>query len=138
MRARNVLYSPEQARAVIKTLWPEVLAHLRLGQRLEIEVREERRSEPQNDLLHPRIREIAKRTKWAGKLRDEETWKRLLVAAWCRTRGESVEILPALDGHGVDIVPARTSKLSKAQTTDLLDYVEAWAAEYEATDAQTS
>jgi hypothetical protein len=41
--------------------------------------------------------------------------------------GESVEILPALDGHGVDIVPARTSKLSRKECADLIEFVMAWA-----------
>lgn len=126
MRSKNLLYSPEQARAVLTTLAPEIYAHVRSGKRLELEIREERRSLSQNDLLHAMVDEIADVVEWAGKKRDKETWKRLLVAAWCRTRGESVEILPALDGHGVDIVPARTSALTKAELSDLVEYVEAW------------
>jgi hypothetical protein len=43
--------------------------------------------------------------------------------------GESVEILPALDGHGVDIVPARTSKLTRKECADLIEFVFAWGAE---------
>ena len=53
----------------------------------------------------------------------------MLVAAWCRVHGESVEILPALDGHGVDIVPARTSKLSRKECADLIEFVFAWGAD---------
>jgi hypothetical protein len=86
------------------------------------------RNGEQNALLHALISDIARETDWAGKKRDGEIWKRLLVAAWCRTRGESVEILPALDGHGVDIVPARTSKLTKAECADLIEYIYAWRA----------
>ena len=52
--------------------------------------------------------------------------KRLLVAAWLRARGESVEILPALDGHGIDVVFRRTSSLTKAECGELIDFIEAW------------
>ena len=89
------------------------------------------RNGEQNALLHALIGEIAATQEWAGKKRDAEVWKRLLVAAWCRMRGESMEILPALDGHGVDIVPARTSGLSKSECADLITYIQAWQAENE-------
>ena len=44
------------------------------------------------------------------------------AAAWCREQGLSVEVLPALDGHGVDIVPVRTSKLTRGECADLITY----------------
>lgn len=128
MRAKQLLVGKEQARVVLSALWREIAIHLTQGKRLELEIREEVRSNPQNRRLHALIDEIADEVEWAGKKRDAETWKRLLVSAWCREKGESVEILPALDGHGVDLVPVRTSKLDKADTSDLMDYVESWAA----------
>ena len=94
-----------------------------------VRITEPKRNGEQNALLHALIGEIAERMEWAGKKRDAEVWKRLLVAAWCRVRGESMEILPALDGHGVDIVPARTSALSKKECADLISFIEAWQAE---------
>jgi hypothetical protein len=96
-----------------------------------VTVAEPSRNGEQNALLHALIGEIAATQEWAGKKRDAEVWKRLLVAAWCRMRGESMEILPALDGHGVDIVPARTSGLSKSECADLITYIQAWQAESE-------
>jgi hypothetical protein len=94
-----------------------------------VTIAEPRRSGAENNLLHALIDEIAKKIEWAGKKRDPEVWKRLLVAAWCRVHGESVEILPALDGHGVDIVPARTSKLTRKECADLIEFVFSWGAE---------
>ena len=72
---------------------------------------------------------ISKTQEWAGKRRDIETWKRLLVAAWCRAIGEQIELLPALDGHGVDIVFRRTSQLSRKECADLIEFVFAWGAQ---------
>lgn len=82
-----------------------------------------------NAALHAKLGEIAARVEWAGKRWDIETWKRLLVAAWTRATGEPSLILPALDGHGVDIVFRRTSEMTQAEVRDLLGFVEAWAAE---------
>jgi hypothetical protein len=130
MRQTAVLTSPQQAYAVLSSLWSSCIKPaLAAGQRLVVEVKPETRSNAENNLLHALIDEIARKLEWAGKKREPETWKRLLVAAWCRVHGESVEILPALDGHGVDIVPARTSKLSRKECADLIEYVFSWGVE---------
>jgi hypothetical protein len=83
----------------------------------------------QNAKLHSLIGEIAMAVEWAGKLRDAETWKRLVVASWLRAEGESIEVLPALDGKGVDLVYSPTSSLSKAQCSSLIEFIQAWMAE---------
>jgi hypothetical protein len=93
-----------------------------------VEVKEPTRNLEQNAKLHAELQEIAESVPWAGKLRDVETWKRLLSAAWMRARGESIELLPALDGHGVDVVFRRTSTLSKSEMAELIEFVMAWKA----------
>jgi hypothetical protein len=94
-----------------------------------IECKPPSRNSAINAALHGMLGEIAARVPWAGKLRNIETWKRLLVAAWCRAQNDAVEILPALDGQGVDIVFRPTAKMTQAEMRDLLGYIEAWAAE---------
>lgn len=123
------LYNPQQAYQTIADAWIWAKAQLTAGQRLTLEIKPEKRSDKENRLLHALIGEIAEQKEWAGKKRDAEIWKRLLVASWCRVKGESVEILPALDGHGVDIVPARTSKLTKGECADLIEFIYAWGSE---------
>lgn len=124
-----LLPDAQQAHRVLNdAVWPYVKAATIAGQRLELVVRPETRSGSQNRMLHALIGEIADRVPWAGARRDADTWKRLLTAAWLRARGESVEILPALDGHGVDVVFRRTSSLTRAECAELLDFVQAWAA----------
>jgi len=85
------------------------------------------RSTEKNARLHAVLGEIAKQKQWAGQWLDIETWKRLLVAAWTRARGEHVLLLPAVDGHGLDIVYRRTSRLTQSEMVELIDYVESWA-----------
>jgi len=92
-----------------------------------VEIKPKSRSLEQNALLHALIGDIARKLQWAGKSRDLETWKRLLTAAWLRARGEPIEMLPAVDGHGVDIVFRRTLDLIGNEISELLEYVQAWA-----------
>lgn len=122
------LYSPTQARQPFEQAWMLAKSLLMAGHRLTLEVRPEKRSDAQNALLHAVLTEIAKTREWAGSKRDVETWKRLLTAAWLRARGESVEVLPALDGHGIDVVFRRTSSLTKAECGELVEFIEAWRA----------
>lgn len=82
-----------------------------------------------NAALHAMLGEIADRVVWAGKTRSIETWKRLMVAAWLRAVGEQMEFLPAIDGHGVDVVFRRTSEMTQVEVRDLLAFMDAWAAE---------
>ena len=94
-----------------------------------VEIKPITRSLAQNAKLHALITDIAKVLEWAGAKRDVETWKRLLTAAWLRARGEPIEMLPALDGHGVDIVFRRTSELTINEMIELIEYIQAWAAD---------
>lgn len=109
-------------------LYEPVQAHKALGEAWQ-RIKPRTRSVEQNALLHAMLGEIAAQVEWAGAKRDVECWKRLLVAAWCRARGESVELLPALDGHGVDIVFRRTSKMTVDEVSELCEFIMAWAAE---------
>ena len=94
-----------------------------------VTVGEATRNLEQNALLHSLISRISHDIEWVGKKWDAETWKRLLTAAWLRSSGENVTMLPALDGVGVDIVFRRTSNLSKAECSDLIEYIYAWGAD---------
>ena len=124
------LYNAQQAHQAIQTAWKHAKGWLMAGHRLTLTLAPEKRTSPQNRLLHALIADIAAQVEWAGAKRDAEVWKRLLTAAWSRVHGQHVEVLPALDGHGVDLVPARTSKLTKAECADLCTFIEAWGAEH--------
>lgn len=109
-----------------------VKGELLQGRKHVVELKPATRSNEQNALLHAHLSEIARTHDWAGSKRDIDTWKRLLTAAWLRARGESVEILPALDGHGVDVVFRRTSQMTVGEMSELIEYVLAWRAMKEA------
>lgn len=89
------------------------------------------RSAEQNKLLHARLTDIANQVEHAGRKWDVLVWKRLLTAAWLREAGEQPQMIPALDGHGFDVVYERTSKLSVKQCGELLDWIEAFGGEHQ-------
>ena len=123
------LFEPTQAHRALTHVWTNAKAALMAGHRLTLELRPEKRSDAQNRLLHALLSDISKQKEWAGAKRDVDTWKRLLTAAWLRSRGEPIEMLPALDGNGIDIVFRKTSQLTKAECAELSEFVMAWAAQ---------
>lgn len=129
MKETIYLSDPQQAYRRIKTLWAELKPWLIAGHELELIVRPKRRNTMQNALLHALLTDISRQIKWAGMHQDVETWKRLLTAAWLRARGKTVAILPAIDGHGVDVVFRHTSELTASECAELIEFVLAWGAE---------
>lgn len=128
MKQSYRLQDPVQAhKCLTNTIWPDVKVWLVSTQTpLSLSIKPVTRSAEQNARLHATLADIAKQLEWAGKKRDVETWKRLITAAWLRARGDHVELLPAIDGHGVDIVFTRTSQLTRAECAELTTYAEAW------------
>lgn len=84
MSLSATLYSPQQAHTELMRAWEWIKAQTMAGHRLQLDVKEQKRSDKENRLLHSLLGHISKTQEWAGKKRDIETWKRLLVAAWCR------------------------------------------------------
>ena len=120
-------WEPVQAhKAMTAQIWPQLKAATMAGHRMVLELKPDTRSSAENRMLHAMLGYISQNMEWAGQKRDTETWKRLLVAAWCRATNEQVEILPAVDGHGVDIVYRKTSKLSRKECADLIEFIFAW------------
>lgn len=88
------------------------------------------RSSEQNKKLHACLTVISRQVEHAGKKWDVLIWKRLLTAAWLREAGEQPQMIPAVDGHGFDVVYERTSKLSVKKCAELLEWVAAFGAEH--------
>lgn len=125
------LHEPAQAHVAFEHAWRWAKAMLIAGHKLTLQVRPQTRSLAQNAMLHAMLQDVAEQIEWAGSKHDAEVWKRLLTAAWLRARGEQLQMLPALDGHGVDIVFRRTSRMSRAELSELCDYIAAWGGEHD-------
>lgn len=130
MKQTALLANPQQAHAVLSSLWASCIKPtLNAGRRMVVEVRPETRSNDQNALLHALLSDVSRQCEWAGRKWDVEEWKRLMTAAWCRTRNEGAQMVPALDGQGFDVLYQRTSKLSRGECSDLCEYILAWGAD---------
>lgn len=129
-RQTVTLYSAQQGHQALQSVWRDCLKPMLMaGHRMVLEVRPEKRSSPQNARLHAMLTDLARKAEWHGQKLPMEVWKRLCMAAWMREEKQSPQLVPALDGNGVDIIYERTSKLSKAECGRLMEWVEAFAAE---------
>lgn len=106
------------------------LAGLDLEKAKKVTIKEMDRSASQNRALHAALSDIAAQVEHGGKKWDVTIWKRLCTAAWLREEGEQALLIPAIDGHGFDVVFTRTSKLTVKQCASLLDWVTCFGAEH--------
>lgn len=124
------MWEPAQAHKAMTHAWVECLKPMLMAKhRMVMEIKPMKRSSPQNARLHSMLTELAVQCDWHGQKLPMEVWKRLCMAAWMREERQSPQLIPALDGHGVDIVYERTSRLSVAGCGRLMEWVEAFAAE---------
>jgi hypothetical protein len=90
------------------------------------------RTPEQNDAFHALMQDISEQLEWpkgSGIKRDIRTWKQLLSAAYERTKDRHAEVLPAIDGHGIDVVYWHSSRRGKRDMSQFLDFVSAFAVE---------
>ena len=124
------LCEPVQAHQAIRQAWEQCVKPMLIaGHRMVLEVKPEKRSNAQNRLLHAALTELSLRVDWCGKKLPMEVWKRLCMAAWMREERQSPQLVPALDGNGVDIIYERTSRLTKDECGRLMEWITAFAAE---------
>lgn len=126
------LWEPAQAHKQLMHAWAECIKPMLVGgHRLVLEVKPEPRSSEQNRLLHAALTDISQQVEWMGKKLSVEVWKRLCMASWLREKKEQPMLIPALDGNGFDVIFERTSKLSRTQCSELLEWCFAFGAEHE-------
>ncbi len=126
-RAR--LCNAQQGHAAISAAYQAVKPLLLAEHTLELTIKPATRSSEANARLHAMLTDLSKQIEWAGKKRSVDVWKRLATAAWLRATNEQVEILPALDGHGIDVIYEPTSRMSGKQVSSLMEFIEAWGTE---------
>ena len=100
---------------------------------MEVVIRpfEEIRNKEQNAKLHAMCGDISKQVKWDGEWLSTEDWKRVLVAGWMKATNRSIKLVRSVDGN--DFVPIfqRTSRLSKKELAELIEFIYSWGVEKE-------
>jgi hypothetical protein len=89
-----------------------------------VEFKSAKRTLPQNDLLWARLTEIARQVEWYGQHLSTTDWKDIFTASLRRAR-----VVPGLEPGSFVPLGMRTSDMSKEEMGNLLDLIEAFAAE---------
>lgn len=97
--------------------------HARAGMRIEF--KEAKRTLPQNDRMWAMLTDIAAQREHAGRKYTPDQWKILFMHA-C---GREVQFIPSLDNSTFIPWGQSSSDLSKAEMTDLIEFMLAWGAE---------
>lgn len=91
-----------------------------------IEFRGPKRTKEQSDKMWAMITDIVKAGKTInGRRLESEEWKVVFLQAL----GHEPDILPTLDGRSFFSLGYSSSKLSKDEMSDLIEYIYAWGAE---------
>lgn len=125
-----LLGNRQQAWADIKSnLFPFLAAVLQGGARWILTVKLETRTQLQNRLMWPLLTEFSKQTLWPvdGRMvqMSPDDWKDVLSAGF---KGESVRLAMGLNG-GVVLLGQRTSKFTKKEFSDWIEFLYATAAD---------
>ena len=117
-------WEPVQAhKAMTSQLWPQLKAALMAGHRMVLEVKPQTRSLEQNSRLWAMLDEISEQVDWHGRKLTAEEWKHVFTAAL-----KKQDVVPGIDG-GFVVLGASTSKMTKAEMSDLQTLMEAFGAE---------
>lgn len=128
---RFELTSEAQAKVLMTNLWPKVITALQAGKQLTLQIKQANKSREQEEKYHAMIGEIAKQAKHLGSKWDAESWKRLLVDAFCKDIGlKTGAVIPNLAGDGIVQLGFQTRKFTKEQASEFVEWLHAWGAEH--------
>jgi len=125
-------FNPIQAhQALTMQIWPLLKSMVLAGHKMVLSIRPESRTEAQNRLMWPLLTEFARQLEWPinGKMTkiDADDFKDILSAAF---KGETVRMAMGLNG-GVVLLGQRTSKFTKVQFSEWIEFLYATAADRE-------
>jgi len=124
-RLTFTLWNPVAAHQVLREqVWPHVKAWLTAGHRLVLEVRPEKRSDAQNRRLWAMLGDVSRQVDWYGRKLDAEDWKHVFTASL-----RKLSVVPNLEGTGFVALGLSTSRMTKAELSDLMELIAAFGAE---------
>lgn len=123
-RTRVTLWNVTQATGILRELWMHIKSALIAGHRLVVEVKPETRSLAQNRRLWAMLTDISRQVNWHGNKLQPDEWKDVFTAALKRQK-----VVPGIDG-GFVVLGLRTSKMTKAEMTELQELMAAFGAEH--------
>jgi len=122
------LHNAQQAHQVVTDIYQKMKPHLIGGKKFTLEVTSETRSQPQNEMYHAIIGQIAKQAEHAGAKWDGESWKRFLIDQWASETARSAgKVAPSLDGQRVVQLGLQSRKFNKADASEFTEWLICWA-----------
>ena len=119
-------HDPQQAyQALTKHFWPHLKASLMAGKRMVIKCEPETRSLLQNRRLWAMLTDISNQVNWYGRKLTQEQWKHVFTASLSKQ-----DVVPGIDG-GFVVLGKSTSKMTKAQMTELQELMAAFGAQHD-------
>lgn len=97
-----------------------------------VEIKPRTRSLDQNAMLHSLFTEAAKNHTWHGRKLTATQWKVLFISGHSIATGRGVDMIPGLEGEFCNVRESSAS-MTVARMTSLIEYINAWMAEQEAT-----
>ena len=88
-----------------------------------IEISQPKRTDAQNKLLWPLLTSLSVGLKWHGLALSPEDWKDLLTASFRK----EARVVPNLEGNGFVALGMRTSTMGKAEFSDFIEFILAFA-----------
>jgi len=122
------LHNTQQAHQVVTDIYQKMKPHFMGGKKFTLEVTSETRSQPQNEMYHAIIGQIAKQAEHAGAKWGGESWKRFLIDQWASETGRSAgKVAPSLDGQRVVQLGLQSRKFNKADASEFTEWLIYWA-----------
>jgi len=91
---------------------------------MRVEFAEPKRTDAQNRLLWPLLTALSVQVKWHGLTLSPEDWKDIMTAGLKR----EARMVPNMDGNGFVALGMRTSSMTKAEFSELIELIHAFAA----------
>lgn len=85
----------------------------------------------QNKKIHAMLADISRQVEWFNNKFTVEQWKRLTMASWLREEDSRPDMIPALDGNGIDVIYEHTSQLTIKRMASFIEWVYAFGAEHD-------
>jgi non-ribosomal peptide synthetase component F len=107
----------------VSTWLAELVGMMLPGGEVVVSVSRQRRSTEQNARLWPMLRDVSRQVPWNGQRLTPAEYKDLFTAAL-----KQQKLIPGLDG-GLVVLGGHTSRMSKADFSDLIELITSFGAE---------
>lgn len=123
MRLDVTLHNAQTGHATYSAMWQQIKGLLLAGHKVQLAAKTETRSSAQNRLMWQRLSELSAGVEWYGQRLTADEWKCVLSASLRKQK-----VVPGIDG-GFVVLGQRTSQMTVAEMTEMLDLIAAFGAQ---------